>query len=65
MNIFFMYDPPHLIKSISNGLSKGFIFESNKVSMEVIQKLYDIQSNSKLPLAHKLNKKHIGNIAYN
>ena len=59
MKIFFMFDPPHLIKSIRNGLSKGFMFENNKVSMEVIQKCYDIKSNSKLPLAPKLNIKHI------
>ena len=56
--IFFMYDSPHLIKSIRNGLETGYLFNGKKVSMGIIKKCYEIKNRSLYPLATKLTKNH-------
>ena len=56
--IFFMYDSPHLIKSIRNGLETGYLFKGKKVSMGIIKKFYEIKNRSLYPLATKLTKNH-------
>ena len=58
--IFFMYDPPHLLKSIRNGLYKdGFNFRGNDVSFKYIKELYYIKKDMNIAIAGKLSDKHV------
>ena len=59
-DIFFMYDPPHLLKSIRNNLKNGYIFNGNKVSMKNIETFYEEKIKFNLQLAPKLQKKTYG-----
>jgi hypothetical protein len=61
--IFFMYDPPHLLKSVRNQLfMHDFIFDGKIVSWSHIRQLYDLESKKKIVatrLVPKLTQKHV------
>ena len=58
--IYFLYDPPHLLKSIRNGLlNNGFIFNGNDVSFKHIRELYELKKELNIDIAGKLSEKHI------
>ena len=58
--IYFLYDPPHLLKSIRNNLyNNGFIFKGNNISFEHIRKLYYIKQDDKIEIAGRLTDKHV------
>ena len=48
--IYFMFDPPHLLKSIRNGLETGYSFDGNIVKMKHIEDFYNIKTKLNLPL---------------
>ncbi len=61
--VFFMYDPPHLLKSVRNNL-KSHLFKINdkEIKWEYIEKFYrddKRQGHSEMRLAPKLTEKHI------
>ena len=58
--LFFMFDPPHLLKSIRNGLySHGFFYEGELVYFQIIRMLYQIKKHDKLEIAPKLTENHV------
>ena len=58
--IFFMYDPPHLIKSIRNNFKKhGYVIGPDVISWDHINKFYEIDSSTPIRMAPKLTKRHI------
>ena len=58
--IFFLYDPPHLLKSIRNGLyNKGFIFKGHTITFDYIRDLYEIKRSENIEIAGKLTEKHV------
>ena len=58
--VMFMYDPPHLIKSIRNNLVKhNFHVSGNTVSWKYISDFYGFDSKLPSRMAPKLTKKHI------
>ena len=60
MTLYFMYDPPHLLKSIRNGLfNNGFYYNSNLISFTYIKELYNIKREKKIEIAGRLTEKHI------
>jgi hypothetical protein len=55
-----MFDPPHLLKSIRNNLSKyAFHYENVKTSWNVIKQYYSIDIKQKFRLTPKLTDNHI------
>ena len=55
-----MYDPPHLLKSIRNGLyNNGFYYENGLISFDYIKELYNIKREDKIEIAGRLTEKHI------
>ena len=57
---FFLYDLPHLLKSIRNGLyNKGFIFKGHNITFDYIRDLYEIKRWENIEIAGKLTKKHV------
>ena len=58
--VYFMYDPPHLLKSIRNGLyNTGFTMEGKVISWEHIKVLYNIKKFDKIQVAGKLSENHM------
>ena len=58
--IFFMYDPPHLLKNIRNNFKKhGSMVGENSVSWTHIVDFYDLDSSKPIRLAPRLTKTHI------
>ena len=60
-NYFYMFDPPHLIKSIRNNLFKYDVhYNQNKIaSWSVIRKFFDLDSKHQFRLCPKLTYNHI------
>lgn len=57
---YYMFDPPHLLKSIRNNLFKHtFIFGEKQASWSEIGEFFNIDSKQKFRLAPRLTKKHI------
>jgi len=57
---FYMYDPPHLLKSVRNNLSKyTFQFGNKKATWDVIKEYYKIDVTQKYRLTPKLTDNHI------
>ena len=58
---FYMYDPPHLIKSIRNNLYKyTFQFDKNKIAKwDIKQKFFVRDSKENIRLCPKLTEQHI------
>jgi DNA transposase THAP9 len=57
---YYMFDPPHLLKSIRNNLYKhSFVFNQKKACWKVISDFYAVDCKQKFRLAPKLTKKHI------
>ena len=64
-NIFFYFDPPHLLKSIRNNLkSSGFLVGGQSVSWSFIQDLYNFDKRNPIRMAHKLTDKHLAVIGF-
>ena len=58
--VIFMYDPPHLLKSVRNNLVKhDFLVEGNLVSWKYVTDFYNRDSQLQIRMAPKLTKKHI------
>ena len=58
--IYFLYDPPHLIKSIRNALyNNGFLYKDNEVNFKYIEELYYIKKQGNIDIAGKLTKYHV------
>ena len=58
--VVFMFDPPHLLKSIRNNLMKyDFLIGDKLVSWKYIKEFYESDSSLKIRMAPKLSKKHI------
>ena len=58
--VFVMYDPPHLVKSIRNNLKNhGFHVDGQDVLWEHIQDFYDKDSAKPVRLAPRLTRKHL------
>ena len=58
--VFFMYDPPHLLKNIRNNLKKhGFEVNGNDISWTHISEFYEMDSSKPVRLAPRLTKIHI------
>ena len=56
LKIFFLYDPPHLIKSIRNALyNKGF----GNINFKYIKYIYNMKKTLTIKMKDKLTKKHI------
>ena len=58
---FYLFDPPHLLKSVRNNLQKyNFVFDGTKTaSWSDIAEFYRIDEQQRFRLAPKLTKKHI------
>lgn len=58
---FYLFDPPHLLKSIRNNLQKYcFVFDGKKkASWDDIAQFYTIDEQQRFRLAPKLTQKHI------
>ena len=57
---YFMYDPPHLLKSIRNGLyNTGFTMDGKIISWDHIKALYNIKKFDKIQVAGKLSENHM------
>ncbi|GFO21848.1 transposable element p transposase [Plakobranchus ocellatus] len=64
VKIFFMYDPPHLLKSIRNNLKlHGFIVNATPVFWSHIVKFYDLDCKSPIRMAPKLTSIYYDNAA--
>jgi len=58
--VTFMYDPPHLLKSIRNNLVKhDFMVNGNTVSWKYVTEFYNSDSQLQIRMAPKLTKRHI------
>lgn len=58
--VFFMYDPPHLMKSMRNNLAThGFVDDGKDISWEHIVQFYEQDKTSPIRLAPKLKSRHI------
>lgn len=58
--IFFVFDPPHLIKAFRNTLYKyDFVFSSATASWKFIEQLYNIDKNLLCRLVPKLTDVHV------
>jgi len=58
--IFFLFDPPHLLKSLRNNFLKySVIWDENKTSWKHIENFYNIDSRQQYRLARKLTMTHI------
>lgn len=58
--IFFLYDFPHLVKSLRNQLLKSDLVTSDgEVSFKVIRELYELERNKVTKMCPKLTEKHI------
>jgi len=63
---FYMFNPPHLLKSVRNNLqSYKFYFDNGKmVSWTKIANFYKIDEQQNFRLALKLTKKHIKRLSH-
>jgi hypothetical protein len=58
--VFFMFDPPHLLKSLRNNLMKhDFELNGNVIKWDHIVKFYERDCHQMLKLAPKLTDKHL------
>ena len=58
--IYLMYDPPHLLKSIRNNLMKhGFAIGKEEIKWEHVVNFYEFDSSLAIRMAPKLSHKHI------
>lgn len=58
--VFFMYDPPHLIKSIRNNLKNhGFVVNGKDVLWQHLRDFYDADSSQAVRLAPRLTRMHL------
>lgn len=58
--IFFLYDFPHLVKSLRNLLLKSNLMTPDgEVSFDVIKELYELERNKVTKMCPKLTEKHI------
>lgn len=59
-HVYYMFDPPHLIKNIRNNFKKsGFIIDGKFIEWKYVEKFYDFDSCCRLCLAPKLTRDHI------
>ena len=59
-NIFFMFDPPHLLKSVRNNLMKhNFEIRGKLVKWQYISEFFEADHKQAVKLAPKLTPKHI------
>ena len=59
-NILFMYDPPHLLKSVRNNLKKsGFTVDGKDILWQHIASFYELDSSKPIRMAPRLTKKHL------
>ena len=60
LKVFFLYDPPHLLKSIRNNFKKyGFSVNDKQVLWKFIEQVYNVNSNFPISMVPRLTKKHI------
>ncbi|XP_025107337.1 uncharacterized protein LOC112572044 [Pomacea canaliculata] len=58
--IFFMYDPPHLLKNICNNLKKhGFLVNGSLCSWEHVENFFKFDKQNSVRMAPKLTEKHM------
>ena len=58
--ILFMYDPPHLLKSVRNNMKKsGFTVDGHDILWQHIRSFYDLDSSKPIRMAPRLTKKHL------
>ena len=58
--IYFMYDPPHLLKSVRNKLkNSGLTVGGKDVLWRHIRSFYDLDSSKPIRMAPRLTKKHL------
>lgn len=58
--IFYMFDPPHLIKAIRNVLyTNNFVYEGNFASWKHIEDMYNIDKTLACRLAPRLTSSHV------
>lgn len=59
-NIFALYDPPHLIKSVRNNLLSGDLETPDGIaSWAILKELYEYEQNCSTKLCPKLTSRHI------
>lgn len=57
--VYFLYDPPHLLKSVRNNLMKhDFVVKGNPVKWKYVVDLYEADSKQVIKLAPKLTHRH-------
>ena len=61
-NYYYMYDPPHLLKSVRNNLFKYTIFfgDQKAAKWSDITHFYEIDQKQRFRLAPKLTSRHVG-----
>ena len=58
--IYFMYDPPHLLKSLRNNLKVyNFTVRNHSVKWQYVEDLYNFDSSQRIKLAPRLTERHI------
>ena len=59
-NVVFMFDTPHLMKSVRNNLMKhSFLVDGNTVKWDYIKQFYECDSKMNIRMAPKLTDKHL------
>ncbi|XP_044740044.1 uncharacterized protein LOC123301372 [Chrysoperla carnea] len=62
--IYFIYDPPHLLKSIRNNLfKKHFKYDGGYARWSVLEKIFSLSKESPLHLIPKITERHLYNIS--
>ena len=58
--VYFMYDPPHLLKSMRNNLKTyNFNVRGNLVKWQYVEDLFKFDMSQRIKLAPRLTERHI------
>ena len=58
--VYFLYDPPHLLKNVRNNLKKhGFIIQGDEICWQHIKDFYEYDQENDIRMAPKLTNAHI------